>query len=79
MQTETGKRNSPGILIEANTAQVRRPIVPAMDAETVEIFAAPVERKLEDFVEFSDAGVSVEISRRRQTKGLTPQSTTRSW
>jgi hypothetical protein len=58
MQTEPRERNLPSVPIEANTAQSRRTVVPAMDAEKVEIFAAQVEGKLEDFVEFSDAGLT---------------------
>jgi hypothetical protein len=46
MQTDTRERNLPSVPIQANTAQSRRPVVQAMDAETVEIFAAPVEGNL---------------------------------
>ena len=43
MQTEPRKRDLPRILVEGNAATQRRPIVPSMDAEAVEMCPAPVE------------------------------------
>ena len=50
MQAKARKWDSPRVLIEANTAQLRRAVVAAMEAEAVKMFAAPVEGKLEDLV-----------------------------
>jgi hypothetical protein len=47
-QAEPGKRDLPGILVEGNAATLRRPIAPSMDAEEVEMFTAPVARKIPD-------------------------------
>jgi hypothetical protein len=54
------------------------PVIPAVNAKSVQVFAAPVESDEESVVEFREAG-SLVISRNLQTSGLTPQSTTRNW
>ena len=56
MQTEPRKRDLPRILVEGNAATQRRSIVPSMDAKAVEMFPAPVEGQLENFMELGNAG-----------------------
>lgn len=56
MQTEPRKRDLLRILVEGNAATQWRPIVPSVNAETMEMFPAPVEGQLENFMELGDAG-----------------------
>jgi hypothetical protein len=58
MQTETGKWHPSGILPKDYTAQTSNPIGSAMDKEAVQMFAAPIEGTLKNFVEFGDTGVA---------------------
>jgi hypothetical protein len=56
MQLETGKRDLPGILGEDQATQSRSAIVLPVYAETVQVFAAPIEDQLENLMEMGDAG-----------------------
>ena len=56
MQLETGKQDLPDILVEDQAAQSRNAVVAPMNAETVHVFAAPIQDQLENFVELGDAG-----------------------
>jgi hypothetical protein len=58
MQTETGKWHPSSIFLEDDAAQISNPIGRAKDKEAVEMFAAPIEGTLKNFVEFGDAGVA---------------------
>jgi len=58
VETKTRKRNLPGIFIEEHAAQLRGPVILSMNAETVEVFATPVESQLKNFMELSDAGIA---------------------
>ena len=60
MQREPRKRELPRILVEGNAATQRRPIVPSMDAKAVEMFPAPVEGQLENFMELGDASFAAD-------------------
>ncbi len=55
MQTETGKRNPARILIEHYGAALWDPVIPAVNAKSVQVFAAPVENDCESVVEFGEA------------------------
>ena len=56
MQLETGKRDLSGILGEDQAAQLRTAVVLPVNAETVQVFAAPIEDELENLMELGDAG-----------------------
>ena len=56
MQLETGKGDLPGILGEDQAAQLRTAVVLPVNAETVQVFAAPIEHQLENLMELGDAG-----------------------
>jgi hypothetical protein len=58
VETKTRKQDRPGIFIESKAAPLRHPIIPSMNAETVEVFATPVESQLENFMELSDGGIA---------------------
>ena len=51
-QTEVGKRNPAGIFITHQAAPLWNPVVFAVNAKTVQVFATPVERDLESVMEF---------------------------
>ena len=55
MQLETGKRDLPGILGEDQATQSRTAITLPVNAETVQVFAAPIEDQLENLMELGDA------------------------
>jgi hypothetical protein len=48
----------PRFFLEDDAAQISNPIGRAMDKEAVQMFAAPIEGTLKNFVEFGDAGVA---------------------
>ena len=77
MQTKTEKWHVSSIFLEDHTAQTPNPIGRAMDMEAVEMFAAPIEGTLKNFVEFGDSGVACHEQTLPYQR--TPQSTTRSW
>ena len=56
MQLETGKCDLPGILVEDQAAQLRTAVVLPVNAETVHVFAAPIEDQLENLMELGNAG-----------------------
>ena len=58
MQTKTGKSHPSSIFPEDDAAQTANPIVRAMDKEAVQMFVAPIEGTLKNFVEFGDSGVA---------------------
>jgi hypothetical protein len=58
MQTKTGKWHPSGIFPKDDAAQRPNPIVRAMDKKAVQMFAAPIEGTLKNFVEFGDTGVA---------------------
>jgi hypothetical protein len=49
-------RHPSGIFTEADIAQMRNPVGRATYKEAVQMFAAPREAILKDFMEFSDTG-----------------------
>jgi hypothetical protein len=77
MQTEPRKRDLPRILVEGNAPTQRRPIVPVHGCGG-EMFPAPIEVPNCRILWRWAMLVSLGIKRRRQTKGLTSQSITRS-
>ena len=58
MQLEMRKRDLPGILVEDQAAQLRTAVVLPVNAETVNVFAAPIEDQLKNLMELGDAGFS---------------------
>ena len=58
MQTETGKWHPSGIFPKDDAAQTPNPIGRAMNKQAVQMFAAPVEGTLKNFMEFGDSGVA---------------------
>jgi hypothetical protein len=58
MQTKAGKRHASSIFFKDDAAQTANPIGRAMDKKAVEMFAAPIEGTLKNFVEFGDSGVA---------------------
>ena len=56
MQLETGERDLPGILVEDQAAPLRNAVVAPMNAETVHVFAAPIQDQLENLMELGNAG-----------------------
>ena len=59
MQTEPRKRDLPRILVEGNAPTQRRPIVPVHGCGG-EMFPAPVEGQLENFMELGDASFAAD-------------------
>ena len=57
MQTKTEKWHVSSIFLEDHTAQTPNFIGRAMDMEAVEMFAAPIEGALKNFVECGNSGV----------------------
>ena len=58
MQTKTAKRHASSIFFKDDAAQTANPIDRAMDKKAVEMFAAPIEGTLKNFVEFGHSSVA---------------------
>ena len=76
MQTETEKRNPAGLLIEHYAALLRHPVIPAMNAESMQGSSLQWKAMVRGVVEFGEARFAGD-QQALQTNGLTPHRTVR--
>jgi hypothetical protein len=76
VHSEARERHCMRVVIEADAAQIGNPVIPAMNAKTMQMFPAPVQASLNVWMELSDHGLTA-TSKRRQIIGLIPASTSR--